>query len=139
MIDFNDPGSGSTKMNVIDHGSTDNKKLIYSVDEVRFSLQSLEGSWILYENESSSRSFHVRTADGSAGGHSICSEKHFVKRKILLTCAMMIFMFDIEILADDKTLELNSFSYGLSVQKPKGKVPFRIRKRELNFNANGSD
>ena len=139
LIDPNDPGSGPTRMDVTGHGSTDNKKLIYSVDEVRFSLEGLEGSWIPYGDESSSCSLHVHTADGSAGGHSICPGKHFAKRKILLTCAMMALMFDIEILADDKALELDSSSYGLGVQKPKGKVPFRIRKRELDFNARGSD
>ena len=108
LIDPNDPESGPTRMNVIGHGNTDDKKLIYSVDEVRFFLKNLEGSWIPYENEFSSCSLHVHTADGSAGGHSICLEKHFAKRKIFLTCAMMVFMFDIEILADDKALELDS-------------------------------
>ena len=44
LIDPNDPGSGPTRMNVIGHGSTDNKKLIYTVDEVRFSFEGLEGS-----------------------------------------------------------------------------------------------
>lgn len=139
LIDFNDSENDSIKMNVIDHENTDNKKLIYSVNEVRFFLEDLEGSWIFYENEFSFRSLHVYTADDSADEHSICSRKHFVKRKIFLICAIMIFMFDIEILTDDKTLKLNSFNYDLSVQKSKKKMPFRIRKKKLNFNAKKSD
>ena len=139
LIDSNDSESGSTRMNVTDHRSNDNKKLIYSVNEVRFSLKDLKGSWIPYEDESSSCSLHVHTTDDFAGEHSICSKKHFVKRKILLTCAMMIFMFDIEILANDKALELNSSTYDLSLQKSKKKIAFRIRKRELDFNAKEFD
>ena len=139
LIDLNDSESGPTRINVPGHESTDNKKLIYNMDEVRFFLEGLEGSWIPYENEFSSRSFHVRTADGSADEHSICSRKIFVKQKILLTCAMMAFMFDIEILADDQTLKLNSFTYDLGVQKPKKKIAFRIRKKELGFNAREFD
>ena len=115
------------------------KLITYQYTQGRFSLEGLEGSWIPYGDESSSCSLHVHTADGSAGGHSICSEKNFVKRKILLTCAMMTLMFDIEILADDQALELNSFTYDLSVQKSKKKVAFRIRKRELSFKAREFD
>lgn len=43
--------------------------------------------------------------------------------------AMMITMFDAEILADEKALRMDPEFYGLGGQQPMGKVPFRIRKR----------
>lgn len=40
-------------------------------------------------------------------------------------------MFDIEILADEKALEYGSPRFGFGVRKPVGKVPFRIRRRNI--------
>ena len=45
----------------------------------------------------------------------------------------MTTMFDIEILADEKALKMDTAFYGLGAQHPIGKVPFRMRKRQGGF------
>ena len=47
---------------------------------------------------------------------------------MLLSCATVITMFDIEILGDG-ALEFGSPRFGFGVRKPMGKSPFRIRRR----------
>jgi hypothetical protein len=59
LIDSNNFWSDSTRINATDHANADSKKLIYSMNEVRFSLEDLEGSWISFEDESSCCSIHV--------------------------------------------------------------------------------
>lgn len=40
-IDPNDPESGPTRMNVTGHGNTDNKKLIYNMDDTTYAPVTL--------------------------------------------------------------------------------------------------
>ncbi|KAI1825086.1 cytochrome P450 [Xylaria intraflava] len=79
-----------------------------------FSTKGLEGSWIPY-----------------GGGPRQCPGRHFAKRQILLTIALMVSLFDCEILGDGKDVQgdftLNGFGGGVS--HPAGKVPMRIRRR----------
>ena len=79
-----------------------------------FSLRGMSGSWIPY-----------------GGGPRACPGRHFAKREIMTTCALMASMFDVEILADDEALEMNAADYGLGTLRPVGKVPFRIRRRSF--------
>lgn len=44
LVDFNDFWNDSIKMNATDHANADSKKSIYSMNEVRFSLEDLKGS-----------------------------------------------------------------------------------------------
>jgi cytochrome P450 len=80
-----------------------------------FSTKDLEGSWIPY-----------------GGGPRQCPGRHFAKRQILLTTALMVSLFDCEILEDglkvqeDFTLK----GFGSGVSHPVGKVPMRIRRRD---------
>ncbi len=78
--------------------------------EPEFSLQGLEGAWIPY-----------------GGGYAACPGRHFAKRIILYTTAMLVGGYDIEILTD--RLEMDDSCFGLGTQKPKHEVPFRIRRR----------
>lgn len=79
---------------------------------VKFTMNGLYGSWIPY-----------------GGGSRACPGRHFAKREILATCAMLLTAFDIEILADVEALKVGGGRYGLGAQKPTGKIPARIRKR----------
>lgn len=79
LIDFNDSENDSIKMNVIGHESADSKKLIYSMDEVRFFFEDLEGSWIPYEDKSSFCSLHVHNVRLTTLQTSI----QFVQKNIL--------------------------------------------------------
>ena len=44
---------------------------------------------------------------------------------------MMLTIFDLEILADEQALVYDSPRFGFGVRKPRGKLPFRIRKRDI--------
>jgi cytochrome P450 len=80
-----------------------------------FSTKELEGSWIPY-----------------GGGPRQCPGRHFAKRQILLTTALMISLFDCEILEEGRNMRedftLNGFGGGIS--HPAGKVPMRMRRRD---------
>lgn len=80
-----------------------------------FSTKGLEGSWIPY-----------------GGGPRQCPGRHFAKRQILLTMALMVSLFDCEILEEGRDMRedftLKGFGGGMS--RPAGKVPMRMRRRD---------
>ena len=78
----------------------------------RFSLNGLNGAWIPY-----------------GGGFRACPGRHFAKREILMTCAMMLATFDVKVLAQEKDLKVRDGRYGLGSQKPVRKIPVKIRRR----------
>jgi cytochrome P450 len=75
-----------------------------------FSVQGLEGAWIPY-----------------GGGYAACPGRHFAKRIILYTTALLVAAFEVEVLTD--RLEMDDRCFGLGTQKPKHEVKFRIRRR----------
>jgi cytochrome P450 len=80
-----------------------------------FSTKELEGSWIPY-----------------GGGPRQCPGRHFAKRQILLTTALIVSLFDCEILKDGKDMqeEFTLKGFGSGVSHPAGKVPMRMRRRD---------
>ena len=76
-----------------------------------FSLDDLSGSWIPF-----------------GGGFRACPGRHFAKREILMTFAIMVTMFDIEV-DGSRVLQTDPRRGGLGAQRPRYNVPFRIRKR----------
>ena len=129
LLDPNDPSSGPLKESAC--GTARRSKLPLSDGKI-FSMDGLEGSWIPYGG----KHLAMRACDSALiaalGGYGVCPGRHFAKRQIFLTCAMMITMFDVEILADSQGLEMDSSGFGLGTQKPKYKIPFRIKRRTLN-------
>ncbi|GAP92700.1 putative NACHT and Ankyrin domain protein [Rosellinia necatrix] len=79
-----------------------------------FSTREVEGSWIPY-----------------GGGPRQCPGRHFAKRQILLTIALMVSLFDCEILEEglDIKEDFSLGGFGGGVSHPTGKVPIRIRRR----------
>ncbi|KAI1419927.1 cytochrome P450 [Xylaria sp. FL1777] len=79
-----------------------------------FSTKEVEGSWIPY-----------------GGGPRQCPGRHFAKRQILLTIALMVSLFDCEILGEGINAKEDSslHGFGSGVSHPAGKVPMRIRRR----------
>ncbi|OJD40672.1 nacht and ankyrin domain protein [Diplodia corticola] len=65
------------------------------------------------------------------GGARMCPGRHFAKREMLLTMALMVRDFDVEVTADSKALEMGWKDFGLGTQRPKGRVPFRLRRRRF--------
>ncbi|KAI0022957.1 cytochrome P450 [Xylariomycetidae sp. FL0641] len=79
-----------------------------------FSTKELEGSWIPY-----------------GGGPRQCPGRHFAKRQILLTIALVVSLFDCEIVdGKDVQEDFSLMGFGSGISNPKGKVPARIRRRE---------
>ncbi|KAI9706642.1 MAG: hypothetical protein M1836_003651 [Candelina mexicana] len=81
--------------------------------QIRYSTEGLQGAWIPY-----------------GGGHHACPGRLLAKRIMLLSCAAMITMFDIELMTGSNKPEFGPSRFGLGVQVPTTKVPFRIRKRQ---------
>ena len=84
-------------------------------EEPKFSFGGAAGAWIPY-----------------GGGDKMCPGRHFAKQEILLTFATLCSAFDIELRTDVKSGPYPDLKfYGLGVLPPRGKIPFRIRRREL--------
>lgn len=98
-----------TRNPTIDSSETDKAK---DDAEPEFSMNGMRGSWIPY-----------------GGGPRACPGRHFAKWEIMMTCALIVSIFDVEILADEVALEMNPADYGLGTLRPVDKVPFRIRRR----------
>lgn len=75
--------------------------------------------------------FSERTTAGFwipfGGGARICPGRHFAKRAIITAAAMMTTMADIEILVGEEQMRTDERGYGLGVQRPAEKIPYRIR------------
>lgn len=62
----------------------------------------------------------------------MCPGRHFAKEEMIVTMAMFLTAFDIQLLTDINSWiqpDLNYFMFG--VMHPKGKIPARIRKRDF--------
>lgn len=79
-------------------------------DEPFFSTHGLEGAWIPY-----------------GGGYASCPGRHFAKRVMMYSSALLLSAFDVQILVDKP--ELDNSKYGLGIERPKLAVPFKIRRR----------
>ena len=62
-------------------------------------------------------------------GERLCPGRLFAKRLMIAFCAYVVQNFDVEILSDQAHFESNSVFFGIGTQRPKDKIPFRIRKR----------
>lgn len=82
-----------------------------------FSTKDFEGSWIPY-----------------GGGPRQCPGRHFAKRQILLTIALMVSLFDCDILEEGRGVreDFSLWGFGSGVSNPVDKVPMRFRRRGGN-------
>ncbi|KAL8644236.1 MAG: hypothetical protein Q9226_007865 [Calogaya cf. arnoldii] len=110
LVDPMDPSSGPLIEQ--DRRQDSDKTAFEEKKEIRFSKVGLEGSWIPF-----------------GGGHHACPGRILAKRIMLLSCAMTLTLFDIDILAEEEALMYGSPRFGFGVRKPKGKVPFRLKRR----------
>lgn len=86
-----------------------------SVRSPEFSTKGLEGSWIPY-----------------GGGPRQCPGRHFAKRQIMLTTALMVSLFDCEILEQGRDIQEDSTlkGFGGGVSHSSSKVPIKIQRRQ---------
>ncbi|KAL4973416.1 cytochrome P450 [Aspergillus desertorum] len=80
-----------------------------------FAPEDVEGAWIPY-----------------GGGPRMCRGRHFAKREMILTAAIMVTLFDCEILADVRSLKMDMKGVGFGTLGVEGAVPVRIRRRKTN-------
>ncbi|KAL9620892.1 MAG: hypothetical protein Q9160_004675 [Pyrenula sp. 1 TL-2023] len=80
-----------------------------------FSTKEHEGSWIPY-----------------GGGPRQCPGRHFAKRQILLTTALMVSLFDCEILGEGRNVkeDFTLKGFGSGISHPAAKVPTKLRRRD---------
>lgn len=62
-------------------------------------------------------------------GERTCPGRFFARREILAFCATIVQEFDIALPRSNVHIPSNSVFYGLGVQRPLHKLPFKIRKR----------
>lgn len=86
-----------------------------SKSSVEFSLAGTEGSWIPF-----------------SGGANMCPGRTFTKLEVLMTMALMVTLFDVEILADSNKIQMSSGNFGFGTLSPKEEIPVRIRRRKVD-------
>ncbi|OTB09271.1 hypothetical protein M426DRAFT_7286 [Hypoxylon sp. CI-4A] len=84
--------------------------------ELSFSLAGTQGSWVPF-----------------GGGPHACPGRIFTKRQNILALALMVTLYDCEVLADKSAMELKSGIYPLGTIPPQGKVPVMMRRRAGGF------
>ncbi|ROW11809.1 hypothetical protein VPNG_04993 [Cytospora leucostoma] len=77
-----------------------------------FSLAGTEGHWVPF-----------------GGGAHACPGRILTKRVNILTMALMVTLYDCEILANDEDLAMDTGTYPFGSIPPRGKVPIKIRRR----------
>jgi cytochrome P450 len=113
IVDPSDPSSGPVKGMAHQIGSTGSKKPSKSIGP-HFSMDGTEGSWVPY-----------------GGGSRMCPGRHFAKREMIVTMAMFITAFDIELLRPGDAIEHDLSYFLFGVMQPKGAIPARIRRRKV--------
>lgn len=114
LIYPNIPGSGPLRNAKAQRVAVSKPGLQGSTEEKpKFSVDGLAGAWIPY-----------------GGGQTLCPGRHYAKQEMLLTFAIWATVFDIEIMNEvGKQTDADMRYFGLGVLPPKGKTPFRIRRR----------
>ena len=66
-------------------------------------------------------------------GERTCPGRGFARREIISFCALVVDRYDIEF-AKDQEFESGSTFYGIGTQRPRGRIPFKIRTRRRDEN-----
>lgn len=109
----NKPNSIPSQSNQSISSTTSNKN---NSGKPYFSLEGLSTSWIPY-----------------GGGQSLCPGRHFAKQEIILSTAILLSAYDIELVEEKgkKRPEVDMSFFGFGAMPPNRKIPFRIRRRRV--------
>ncbi|KAJ5715984.1 uncharacterized protein N7483_013165 [Penicillium malachiteum] len=108
----NDEQSGPKKCTRQTASTSADSKCSHDTSNSIFAIDDVEGSWIPY-----------------GGGPRMCPGRHFAKREIILTMAMMVTMFDCDVLKNVRSLKMDMRGFGFGTLNAVGKVPVRMRRR----------
>ena len=94
--------------------NNDNKENDHDTQKPYFSMEGLSASWIPY-----------------GGGQSHCPGRHFAKQQMIISNAIFLTAFDIELIEeeDKKRPNVDMSCFGFGAMPPDRKIPFRIRRR----------
>ncbi|KAL8943448.1 MAG: hypothetical protein Q9211_000980 [Gyalolechia sp. 1 TL-2023] len=68
-------------------------------------------------------------------GERACPGRGFARREIITFCALVAHRYDVELLAGNHQFETTKAFYGIGTQRPKDKIPFKIRLRKVDVQA----
>jgi cytochrome P450 len=114
IVDPKDPLSGPVLPDLraqsreASHVETDTKP-----SEPYFSLEGTTGSWVPY-----------------GGGSRMCPGRHFAKKELIVTMAIFLTAFDIELAPRDGWIQDDMTYFMFGVMHPKGPISARIRRRK---------
>ena len=118
IVDPKDPNSGPLRSRrrrkeLAGVASPDDGKAVGG-GEAYFSMDGLSTSWIPY-----------------GGGTSLCPGRHFAKREIITTAAILLDAFEMELLEGKgkKRPDVDMSCFGFGTMPPDKAIPFKIRRR----------
>ncbi|KAH7324408.1 cytochrome P450 [Stachybotrys elegans] len=114
ILDPNDPSSGP----VAPQANCEERPLDPSnaPPQPRFSLDGTLGSWVPY-----------------GGGTRMCPGRHFAKKELIVSMAMFLTEFDIQLMPRDGWIQDDKRYFMFGVMHPMGSIPARIRRRKHSF------
>ncbi|KAL8721387.1 MAG: hypothetical protein Q9225_001934 [Loekoesia sp. 1 TL-2023] len=111
----NRPGTGPLRADLSSPREVQTKAITHSDgDDCRFTTEGLAGAWTPY-----------------GGGSRQCPGRNFAKQEIIVGFALILSMLDIELICTKNMghVKPDIRYYGLGTLPPKGKIPFRMRRR----------
>jgi cytochrome P450 len=113
IVDPKDHSSGPVLPSV--HGETE-KPSSDGSQEPRFSLDGTVGSWVPY-----------------GGGTRMCPGRHFAKKELIVSMAMFLTEFDMELMPRDGLVQNDKKYFMFGVMHPMGPLPARVRRRRASL------
>ena len=114
IVDPKDPASGPVLPNIrarsLENSQADTHD---KPQQPYFSLDGTTGSWVPY-----------------GGGSRMCPGRHFAKKELIVTMAMFLTAFEIELMPRDGWIQDDTRYFMFGVMHPKGPIPARIRRRK---------
>lgn len=84
------------------------------LDKPKFSMEGLAGSWVPY-----------------GGGQHLCPGRFFAKNEMMAAFALISSAYEIELLNPELKLEPDMAFFPIGMLPPKGKIPVRMRRRQV--------
>ena len=114
----NDPRSGPRKTSGDNSGKHHEKTVRFSTDPgvPKFVTSGLANSYMPY-----------------GVGDRTCPGRGFARREIISFCALMVDRLDMEIMSTETSFALTPTFYGIGTQRPLNHIPFKVRKRKLEW------